>query len=220
MGRAIARRPTMFLVDEPLSNLDAALRAEVRVDIRRLHDRLGATTVYVTHDQVEAMTLADTLWVMNKGQVEQSGPPLEVYEKPKTRFVATFLGSPAMNMLDGKLETRGDAMIATGSDVTVPVDPARFGTTLAPGRAVTIGLRPHDLVVHQEGMTRVCEIVVDVVEALGFETYVHGWARQAGPTIVVRLDAKTVRAGERIPLAIDPCKVHLFDAESGRSLGA
>jgi sn-glycerol 3-phosphate transport system ATP-binding protein/multiple sugar transport system ATP-binding protein len=218
MGRAIARRPTMFLFDEPLSNLDAALRAEVRVDIRRLHDRLGATTVYVTHDQVEAMTLADTLWVMNKGQVEQSGPPMEVYEKPKTRFVATFLGSPAMNLLDGKLAEEDGALVAIGDDITVPVDAARFGNTLAPGRAVTIGVRPHDLVAHREGMTRVTEIVVDVVEALGFETYVHGWARQAGPTIVVRLDSGHVRTGEKLPLAIDASKVHLFDAETGRAL--
>jgi sn-glycerol 3-phosphate transport system ATP-binding protein/multiple sugar transport system ATP-binding protein len=219
MGRAIARRPTMFLFDEPLSNLDAALRAEVRVDIRRLHDRLGATTVYVTHDQVEAMTLADTLWVMNKGQVEQSGPPMEVYEKPKTRFVATFLGSPAMNMLEGKLVEENGALVAKGDDITVPVDPARFGNALAAGRAVTIGVRPHDLVVHREGMTRVTEIVVDVVEALGFETYVHGWARQAGSTIVVRLDG-IARVGEKLPLAIDPSKVHLFDAETGRALSS
>ncbi|HEX4512031.1 MAG TPA: sn-glycerol-3-phosphate ABC transporter ATP-binding protein UgpC [Polyangiaceae bacterium] len=218
MGRAIARRPTMFLFDEPLSNLDAALRAEVRVDIRRLHDRLGATTVYVTHDQVEAMTLADTLWVMNQGQVEQSGPPMEVYEKPRTRFVATFLGSPAMNLLEGKLVEKDGALVATGEDITVPVDPARFGTTLTRGRAVTIGVRPHDLAVCREGMTRVTEIVVDVVEALGFETYVHGWARQAGPTIVVRLDSAHVRVGEKLPLAIDASKVHLFDAETGRAL--
>ena len=103
MGRAIVRRPTIFLFDEPLSNLDAALRAEVRVDIRRLHDRLGATTLYVTHDQVEAMTLADTLWVLNGGLVEQKGSPLEVYERPRTKFVATFLGSPQMNLVEGRL---------------------------------------------------------------------------------------------------------------------
>jgi ABC-type sugar transport system ATPase subunit len=219
MGRAIARRPTMFLFDEPLSNLDAALRAEVRVDIRRLHDRLGATTVYVTHDQVEAMTLADTLWVMNQGKVEQSGPPLEVYERPRTRFVATFLGSPAMNLLPAKVALEGGVLVAKGPDVTVPVDPTRFGSALAPGRDVTVGVRPHDLVVRSE--TPICEIVVDVVEALGFETYVHGWARQAGPTIVVRLDeerARGVRAGERLPLGIDPSKVHLFDASSALAL--
>jgi ABC-type sugar transport system ATPase subunit len=221
MGRAIARRPMMFLFDEPLSNLDAALRAEVRVDIRRLHDRLGATTVYVTHDQVEAMTLADTLWVMNHGKVEQSGAPIEIYERPKTRFVATFLGSPAMNLLDGKLEEKDGGLVATGLDARVPLEASRYAPALAPGRAVTIGLRPHDLVVAEEGLPRVCEIVVDVVESLGFETYVHGWARQAGPTIVVRLDsdrARRAKPGERLPLAIDPSKVHLFDAESGQRL--
>jgi len=221
MGRAIARRPMMFLFDEPLSNLDAALRAEVRVDIRRLHDRLGATTVYVTHDQVEAMTLADTLWVMNHGVVEQSGAPLDVYERPRTRFVATFLGSPAMNLLEGGIEEKDGALLARGPDVSIPVDAARWAPPLVEGRAVTIGLRPHDLVVAEEGLPRVCEIVVDVVEALGFETYVHGWSRQAGPTIVVRLDparAERAKPGERLPLAIDPCKVHLFDAESGLRL--
>jgi ABC-type sugar transport system ATPase subunit len=219
MGRAIARRPKMFLFDEPLSNLDAALRADVRVEIRRLHDRLGATTVYVTHDQVEAMTLADTLWVMNRGKVEQSGAPLDVYERPQTRFVATFLGSPAMNLLDGKLELKS-TLVAEGSDLTVEVDSKRFGK-VAPGQEVTIGLRPHDLVVHEEGMERIGEIVVDVVEALGFETYVHGFARKPGPTIVVRLDAnhaRRVRVGEHLPLAIDKAKVHLFDRASGLAL--
>ena len=220
MGRAIARRPKMFLFDEPLSNLDAALRADVRVEIRRLHDRLGATTVYVTHDQVEAMTLADTLWVMNHGKVEQSGAPLDVYEHPKTRFVATFLGSPAMNLLDGTLKTGSGGIVAEGFDVTVGVDPARF-TTVAPGLDVTIGLRPHDLVVHEEGMARIGEIVIDVVEALGFETYVHGWTRQPGPTLIVRLDAdhaRRVRIGEHLPLSIDKAKVHLFDRTSGLAL--
>ncbi len=108
MGRAIVRRPSVFLFDEPLSNLDAALRAAVRVDIRRLHDRLGATTLYVTHDQVEAMTLADTLWVLNGGLVEQKGAPLDVYERPRTKFVATFLGSPQMNVIEGKLARGGE----------------------------------------------------------------------------------------------------------------
>jgi len=221
MGRAIARRPTMFLFDEPLSNLDAALRAEVRVDIRRLHDRLHATTVYVTHDQVEAMTLADTLWVMNKGLVEQSGPPLEVYERPRTRFVATFLGSPAMNLLDAKLVRKGaGAWLAEGADLAVPLDAERFGSSLTEGREVTVGVRPHDLCVAQQGTTELGEIVVEVVEALGFESYVHGWARQAGPSIVMRLDtaAGSVRVGERVKLAAAPDKVHLFDRATGAAL--
>jgi sn-glycerol 3-phosphate transport system ATP-binding protein/multiple sugar transport system ATP-binding protein len=158
---------------------------------------------------------------MNQGKVEQSGPPLEVYERPRTRFVATFLGSPAMNLVDAKLEKPDGTCVAKGADVTVTVDASRFGTSLEEGRDVTIGLRPHDVRVHEEGMQRIGEIVVDVVEALGFETYVHGLAREGGPTIVVRLDvdhARRVRVGERLPLAIDASKVHLFDASTGLSL--
>ena len=219
MGRAIVRRPTMFLFDEPLSNLDAALRAEVRVDIRRLHDRLGATTLYVTHDQVEAMTLADTLWVMNKGQVEQKGPPLEVYARPRSTFVATFLGSPAMNLTDGKLVREGGELFAEGSDLRVPVDEARFGKSLTEGRAVTIGVRPHDFVVREEDPSG--RMVVEVLETLGFEAYAHGWIRQAGPRFVVRLhgdDLAHARVGERLPLAVPKQHVHLFDAKTGLSL--
>src|SRR5262245_17772417 len=130
MGRAIVRRPNIFLFDEPLSNLDAALRAEVRVQIRRLHDRLEATSLYVTHDQVEAMTLADTLWVLNGGLVEQKGPPLEVYERPHTKFVATFLGSPQMNLVDGKIVKEQGQVYAEGGGVTAPVDEDRFGASL------------------------------------------------------------------------------------------
>ncbi len=114
MGRAIVRRANLFLFDEPLSNLDAALRAEVRVEIRRLHDRLGATTLYVTHDQVEAMTLADTLWVMNGGVVEQKGAPLDVYERPRSKFVATFLGSPQMNLVDAVVASRDGRTVVDG----------------------------------------------------------------------------------------------------------
>src|SRR5262249_18065259 len=130
MGRAIVRRPNVFLFDEPLSNLDAALRAEVRVDIRRLHDRLGATTLYVTHDEVEAMTLADTLWVLNKGQVEQKGAPLEVYERPRTKFVATFLGSPQMNLVEATITEKSGVFFAEGGGVRAPLDVDRFGTGL------------------------------------------------------------------------------------------
>ena len=219
MGRAIVRRPTMFLFDEPLSNLDAALRAEVRVEIRRLHDRLGATTLYVTHDQVEAMTLADTLWVMNKGLVEQKGPPLEVYARPRSTFVATFLGSPAMNLTDGKLVREGGVLFAEGSDLRVPVDEDRFGKSLAEGRAVTIGVRPHDFVVREEDPSG--RMVVEVLETLGFEAYAHGWIRQAGPRFVVRLHGDELahaRVGERLPLAVPKQHVHLFDAKTGLSL--
>ena len=221
MGRAIVRRPSIFLFDEPLSNLDAALRAEVRVDIRRLHDRLGATTLYVTHDQVEAMTLADTLWVMNGGVVEQKGAPLEVYERPATRFVATFLGSPQMNLLDATLARRDGRWIVDGEGVTAPVDEDRFGGALAEGRSVLVGVRPHDLVPAHGGAEVVATLKIEIVEALGFEAFAHGSVRARGPRFVARLeatDARRVRAGDMLPLTADALRIHLFDPESGRAL--
>ena len=222
MGRAIVRRPTIFLFDEPLSNLDAALRAEVRVEIRRLHDRLKATTLYVTHDQVEAMTLADTLWVLNGGLVEQKGAPLEVYERPRTKFVATFLGSPKMTMLEGVLVREDGRFIAEGGGVRAVVDDERFGASLEEGREVTIGIRPHDLGLAKNGARAVAELKVELVEALGSEGFAHGWLRAAGPSVVARLDAddtRSVRPGSAIPLAVSPSRVHLFDPKTGVALG-
>lgn len=222
MGRAIVRRPTIFLFDEPLSNLDAALRAEVRVDIRRLHDRLEATTLYVTHDQVEAMTLADVLWVMKEGRVEQKGPPIDVYERPRSLFVATFLGSPAMNLLDAKLERQGGRWFAKGADLSLAVDEERFASALVEGRAVKVGVRPHDLARAETEASSAGELKVEVVEALGFEAYAHGWVTQAGPRIVVRLDgdeARRVRVGSTLPLTAPASRVHLFDKTTGLALG-
>jgi sn-glycerol 3-phosphate transport system ATP-binding protein/multiple sugar transport system ATP-binding protein len=219
MGRAIVRRPNMFLFDEPLSNLDAALRADVRVDIRRLHDRLEATTLYVTHDQVEAMTLADTLWVMNQGKVEQKGAPLDVYARPRSKFVATFLGSPAMNIVRAKLERERSAWIARGDDLVCVVDEARFGSSLAAGREVELGVRPHDLVVGADRLPAV-DLKVEMVEALGFEAYAHGWVRAAGPRIIVRLDRGGVRPGSTLRISAAPEHVHLFDPKTGLALDA
>jgi sn-glycerol 3-phosphate transport system ATP-binding protein/multiple sugar transport system ATP-binding protein len=222
MGRAIVRRPAIFLFDEPLSNLDAALRTEVRVEIRRLHDRLGATTLYVTHDQVEAMTLADTLWVMNAGKVEQKGSPLEVYERPRTRFVATFLGSPQMNLLDGVVRRSPNGWIAEGGGFVAPIDGERFGRALEDGRAVTIGLRPHDVAKIGAGAgDAVATFHVEIVEALGFEAFAHGWIRASGPRFVVRLEAaeaRQVRPGDTIPLVVSSSKIHLFEPTTGVSL--
>jgi sn-glycerol 3-phosphate transport system ATP-binding protein/multiple sugar transport system ATP-binding protein len=220
MGRAIVRRANIFLFDEPLSNLDAALRAEVRVEIRRLHDRLGATTLYVTHDQVEAMTLADTLWVMNGGVVEQKGTPLEVYERPRTKFVATFLGSPQMNLVDATIVQEGGAFLVDGGGVRAPVDEERFGKALEAGRRVVVGVRPHDFGIAR-GSAAACTLKVELVEALGFEAFAYGWLRASGPRVVARLeagDAKRVRAGDQLPLTVDPGHVHLFDPITGLSL--
>jgi multiple sugar transport system ATP-binding protein len=221
MGRAIVRRPTLFLFDEPLSNLDAALRAEVRVEIRRLHDRLKATTLYVTHDQVEAMTLADTLWVMNGGHVEQSGKPLDIYERPRTKFVAGFLGSPQCNFLDAVIRDKSGALVAEGSGIVVPVDEERFGRALTDGKKVTVGVRPHDLTLAADGKGVVGTLQVEIVEALGFEAFAHGWLTSSGPRVVVRLeadDAKRVKVGDALPLAVDKGRVHLFDTTTGVAL--
>jgi sn-glycerol 3-phosphate transport system ATP-binding protein/multiple sugar transport system ATP-binding protein len=225
MGRAIVRRPTLFLFDEPLSNLDAALRAEVRVEIRRLHDRLGATTLYVTHDQVEAMTLADTLWVMNGGHVEQSGKPLAIYERPRTKFVAGFMGSPQINFLVGTLREEAGAVVAEGAGFVLPVDETRFGANLTPGRKVTVGVRPHDfkplIGEAASGAMATATLRIEIVEALGFEAFAHGWVSASGPRVIVRLEASQVaqtRGAGTLPLTVDAADVHLFDAVTGLSL--
>jgi len=224
MGRAIVRRPSLFLFDEPLSNLDAALRAEVRVTIRNLHDRLEATTLYVTHDQVEAMTLGDRLWVLNGGNVEQTGAPLDVYARPRTLFVAAFLGSPKMNLCDVTLVHEGNSVLAEGQGVRTGVPSPRFGT-LAKGLEATLGIRPHDVHIAGEGRETTCTLHVDFVEALGFEAYVHGKLVGGDSAemakLVVRLDAehgRRVKVGEKVPLSFDPAHIHLFDKKTGVAL--
>jgi len=213
MGRAIVRRSSLFLFDEPLSNLDAALRSQVRVDIRKLHDRLNATSIYVTHDQVEAMTLADVLFVLNKGVVEQAGSPLEVFARPATRFVAGFLGSPAMNFLEARLEHKEGAWSAVAPGFSVNIDAPAFEGALEPGRTITLGVRPHDvrLVEGGEGVP----LEVSIVEALGAESYAHGTI--AGAPFVARLDAETrIKKGDKLHITFT--NTHLFDRLSGVSL--
>lgn len=209
MGRAIARRPALFLFDEPLSNLDAALRSEVRVEIKRLHARLGATMVYVTHDQVEAMTLADRLVVLNKGVVEQVGAPLEVYRRPRTRFVAAFLGSPAMNFIPVAFE--GERARAKDLDIATAGLDIPAGTTRA-----LLGVRPHDLVPREGGGIR---MAVEVIERMGTEAFVHG--RVGEVLFVARLDAamaETVTAATTLELAVHEGAAHLFDPTSEAAL--
>jgi ABC-type sugar transport system ATPase subunit len=220
MGRAIARRPRLFLFDEPLSNLDAALRNQVRVEIKKLHAALGATMIYVTHDQVEAMTLADRLVVLHAGKVEQQGPPLEVYARPASRFVAGFLGSPSMNFIEAQIADDGATARAEG--LRIPVDRSRF-PALASGRKITVGVRPHDVErvreskgdAHRGSIT----VQVEVVEAMGFEAYAHGPVGRAA--FIARVEGELgalPRRGDTLSLTVDPSRVHLFDPESGRSL--
>jgi ABC-type sugar transport system ATPase subunit len=217
MGRAIVRQAELFLFDEPLSNLDAALRSQVRVEIRRIHDRMGATSVYVTHDQVEAMTLADVIFVLNRGVVEQSGPPLEVYGEPATKFVAGFLGSPSMNFVPAAIAEEGGELVASAAGLRVPLDRARFGAVRA-GAGATLGVRPQEVREARDGEVAHAAGTVSLVEALGSETFVHVQASDAGGApLVVRLPPeRPVRRGERLSLVAE--RVHLFDPETGRSL--
>ncbi len=207
MGRAVARRPQVFLFDEPLSNLDAALRAQVRVEIKRLHQSIGATMLYVTHDQVEAMTLADRLVVLNGGRVEQEGAPLEVYNRPATRFVAAFLGSPAMNFLSAHVS----GGVAEAPGLRLPL-----GDRARDGASVTVGVRPHDVTPTARGGA--IELRVEVVEAMGFEAYAHGKVGDA--PFVARLEGAQAlpKPGDALSLAVTPGAAHLFDPSSGAAL--
>ncbi|MEK8049980.1 sn-glycerol-3-phosphate import ATP-binding protein UgpC [Ideonella sp. DXS22W] len=212
MGRAIVRQPAAFLFDEPLSNLDAKLRAQTRLEIQKLHAELGVTSLFVTHDQVEAMTLAQRMIVMNGGRVEQIGTPEEVYGRPATRFVAGFIGSPPMNLLSGRAE--GERFIpdaAAGEQgATLPVAAPRAG-------ALLLGVRPEHLVLDPAGSWT---MHVETVEMLGAERLVHG--RIGGQNLTLRLDATlpAPHRGETVRLAPMPGRVHWFDAGTGQRIDA
>ena len=209
MGRAIVRDPKVFLFDEPLSNLDAKLRVQMRVEIKRLQQELGTTSLYVTHDQVEAMTLADRLIVMNQGNVDQIGQPLDLYENPATAFVAGFIGSPAMNLVPGRLENGG----AEIDGAMLPL--AGLGSAEA-GRRVLVGMRPEHLELAAEGPVKV---EVQLLERLGADTILHGRLGGNGTVLTARGAGTLAPAlGERLNFAIRPEHIHLFDPENGRRL--
>jgi sn-glycerol 3-phosphate transport system ATP-binding protein len=212
MGRAIVREPAVFLFDEPLSNLDAKLRVQMRIEIKRLHQDIGTTSVYVTHDQVEAMTLGNRLIVMNAGRAEQIGSPLDVYDKPATTFVAGFIGSPAMNMLPARLAT--DASSVELGDVRL----AMKARPQHAGKEVTLGIRPEH-VVPAQGPTGAFALAVDFVEALGADTLVHGAIGRSRLQLTVRLPGGArVASGDVLSLTAPPERLHLFDAGSGMRL--
>jgi multiple sugar transport system ATP-binding protein len=214
MGRAIVRDPQVFLFDEPLSNLDAKLRVQMRTEIKALHQRLRTTSVYVTHDQVEAMTMADRIVVMHDGRVEQIGTPLELYDRPVNLFVAGFIGSPAMNFIDGTLRREdGRAWIETKEHMMLPVPGNAAGRD---GQAVVYGIRPAHLAIAGDGADGV-KATVQVVEPTGAETFVYAelGATQLCAVFTERYD---FRAGATIRLAPRRDLVHLFDAQSGRKL--
>jgi sn-glycerol 3-phosphate transport system ATP-binding protein/multiple sugar transport system ATP-binding protein len=219
MGRAIVRRPQMFLFDEPLSNLDASLRAEVRVEIRGLHDRMGGTTLYVTHDQVEAMTLADTLCLLRGGAIEQVGAPLALFDHPVSRFAAEFLGSPKINWLDGQV-THSSSSLRIDVGTNVLEVPERYGKLSE--QPVLVGLRPHHLTVASEGAPQFANMTVTFCEAMGFETYVHGTLSGVhDKTVVMRVEPSChVAKGDTLPIGIRPEHTLLFNPRSERALDA
>ena len=210
IGRAIVRNPKLFLFDEPLSNLDAALRGQMRIEIARLHQTLDATMIYVTHDQVEAMTLADRIVVLNSGKIEQAGSPLELYDHPSNLFVATFIGSPKMNLVPGKiLAVDGTNLKIEFAGGLTFVFPARRPAG-AVADVVTIGVRPTDLSV--AGADLLFEVKAEVVEHLGAET--HVLARLAsGETVTACLGGRTpVRVDDVVPVGASIANVHLFNS--------
>jgi multiple sugar transport system ATP-binding protein len=210
MGRAIVRDPQVFLFDEPLSNLDAKLRVAMRAEIKELHQRLKTTTVYVTHDQIEAMTMADKIVVMHDGVVEQIGAPLDLYDQPANLFVAGFIGSPAMNMIRGKLDP-ADASRFIAEDGTVL--PARAPVEKATGKPLVYGLRPESLRLDSAGVP----MTIVVTEPTGAET--HMMAKLASVDVACVFHHRVAaQPGETINVAIDTSATHLFDAESGRRL--
>ena len=208
MGRAIVRQPQVFLFDEPLSNLDAKLRAQTRLEIQKLHGELGVTSLFVTHDQVEAMTLGQRLMVMNGGRIEQIGTPEEVYGRPATTFVAGFIGSPPMNLLRGDVQADGSFRVGTQS-LPLPAAAPRDGTLL-------LGARPeHTAIVAPGSDALAWPMQVDVLEMLGAERLVYG--RIGGEPFTLRIDGTLVppRAGETIGVRVPAERMHWFDAERG-----
>ncbi|MBX5230400.1 ABC transporter ATP-binding protein [Rhizobium sp. NLR9b] len=218
MGRALVREPKIFLFDEPLSNLDAKLRVEMRTEIKKLHQRLGATIVYVTHDQIEAMTMATRIAVMKDGILQQFGTPEDIYDRPANVFVATFMGSPPMNLLPAVVTSGSQCLSIKGADTTLPV-PTSVIDMPAPGREVLLGLRPEWISLATDGNSSnpTLTLHVDVIEPTGPDVFVA--LRTGEREIMSRLPTGTpVRIGEEASFALDLSKAVLFDAETGVAL--
>ncbi|WP_118178530.1 ABC transporter ATP-binding protein [Paraburkholderia phosphatilytica] len=217
MGRAVVREPALFLFDEPLSNLDAKLRVQMRTEIKALHQRLKNTVVYVTHDQIEAMTMADRIVVMNAGRIEQIGRPLELYDRPANLFVASFLGSPSMNFATGQLAARDSGGFALalegGGQIALPPEVTQG---LSAGAQITLGARPEHIDVVTAGGD--VEFGVEVIEPTGAETHLYGKIGNATWCVTTRQRA-SYEPGQRVLLRLPATHLHLFDTASGRRLG-
>jgi len=222
LGRAIVREPQVFLMDEPLSNLDAKLRVQTRAEIIKLQERLGTTTVYVTHDQVEAMTMGHRIAVMNAGVIQQLDTPQNLYDRPANMFVATFIGSPAMNVFPAEIVKESDGLKLVFEENKLAIPPDRTGTLESEiGEKVIAGIRPEHLTLKDgvvpEGDTTI-QMPVDLVEPLGSETLVHLRA-PGGELIVARIDPSAhVRTGDRLDLVVDPSRIYVFDATTEQAL--
>ena len=222
LGRAIVRHPQVFLFDEPLSNLDAKLRVQTRVELKKLHNRLGTTAIYVTHDQVEAMTLGDRVVVMKDGIVQQVGEPLELYNTPANKFVAGFIGSPAMNFANVEIVDEAGVLWAKNSGMKIKV-PERVAGRVRPytGQKATLGVRPEDIAMangsEPDGLA--FDAVTEVVEQLGSETLLD--VRVGDGTMVASVEPTSrSKVTEKIRLVLDPGKIHFFESQSDRSITA
>ena len=223
IGRAIVRQPRVFLFDEPLSNLDAKLRVQMRREIARIRRELRATVIYVTHDQVEAMTMGDRIVVMNEGRVEQIGTPLSLYNHPQTLFVATFIGSPSMNLVEGTVAMDGAPRFVVAGDESVLIPLASAQAAALRGSASTTlvaGVRPEDIRVGAPGAAGArLDADVDATEPLGNEVLLHARTIGRGVDFTARVEPRILpRPGERLTFAVDPSRVHYFDRTSGRVL--
>nr|MEC9419792.1 sn-glycerol-3-phosphate ABC transporter ATP-binding protein UgpC [Pseudomonadota bacterium] len=220
MGRAIVRNPDVFLFDEPLSNLDAKLRMQMRTEIKKLHSKVQSTVIYVTHDQVEAMTLSDRIVIMRDGHIEQVGTPEEVFQRPRTRFVAGFIGSPTMNLREAVID---DGKLAFANGASLPL-PMQFRNAVSVGQKVVFGLRPDDLYPAGHGLhsgeahdVYTTQVPVSITEPLGNETLV--FAEFAGEDWIARmLNPKALHTGDKIDLSFDLSQAHLFDAATEQTL--